>query len=443
MYNDGASRARFVEMRFGLFYEHQLPRPWADGDEQRLLDDALDQIELADRLGFDYLWEVEHHFLEEYSHSSAPEVFLAAVSQRTSRIRLGHGIVAMPPAYNHPARVAERIATLDLLSGGRVDLGTGETSSQMELGGYGIARADKRQQWEEGVEVTCRLLSETPFTGHHGRWVDIPPRNLVPKPKQRPHPPVWVACSRRETIEMAARRGLGALSFSFVEPEDARPWVATYDRLLATECVPIGQRVDPAVAVVLPIMVHEDEATAIDRGIDGAHFFGYSLTHYYLFGEHHPGHTDIYAEFQERRQEFGFTRELIRSDGASLAVQIQEGGFGSLRGAIGTPEQVADLLARYDAAGVDQVIFVAQAGTNRHEDVCESLELFAERVLPRFAEGREEREGAVAARRAPAVEAAMARIAERPSTDVSGYTVTAAGEPEPAHGVISADGSLI
>ena len=114
-------------MKFGIFYEHQLPRPWNDGDELKLFQDALDQVELADRLGIDNAWEVEHHFLEEYSHSSAPEVFLAACSQRTKNIRLGHGIVLMPPGYNHPARVAERIATLDLVSNGRVELGTGES----------------------------------------------------------------------------------------------------------------------------------------------------------------------------------------------------------------------------------------------------------------------------------------------------------------------------
>src|SRR5437016_10783060 len=110
-------------MRFGIFYEHQQPRPWEDGSTERLLGDALDQVELADRLGFDYVWEVEHHFLEEYSHSSAPEVFLGAASQRTKRIRLGHGIIQL--TTNHPARVAERVSTLDLLSHGRVELGIG------------------------------------------------------------------------------------------------------------------------------------------------------------------------------------------------------------------------------------------------------------------------------------------------------------------------------
>src|SRR5689334_25152129 len=131
-------------MHFGIFYEHQLPRPWQEDSEARLVQEALDQVELADRLGIDYAWEVEHHFLEEYSHSSAPEVFLAAASQRTKRIRLGHGIVQAPSAVNHPARIAERVATLDLVSGGRVDFGTGEASSAAELGGFGVARSAKR-----------------------------------------------------------------------------------------------------------------------------------------------------------------------------------------------------------------------------------------------------------------------------------------------------------
>src|SRR6266571_5572929 len=152
-------------MRFGIFYEHQLPRPWEDGAELRLFQEALDQVELADRVGIDYAWEVEHHFLEEYSHSSAPEVFLAAASQRSKRIRLGHGIVQLPPGFNHPARVAERIATLDLVSGGRVEFGSGESSSQMELGGYGVDRELKREQWEEALDAITRMFVEEPFAG--------------------------------------------------------------------------------------------------------------------------------------------------------------------------------------------------------------------------------------------------------------------------------------
>ncbi|MGH2685256.1 MAG: LLM class flavin-dependent oxidoreductase, partial [Actinomycetota bacterium] len=155
-------------MKFGIFYEHQLPRPWGPDDEHRLLKDALEQVELADRLGIDYVWEVEHHFLEEYSHSSAPEVFLAAASQRTNRIRLGHGIVQLPLAFNHTARVAERIATLDLISDGRVEFGTGESSSEAELGGFEIDRDTKRAQWEEALDAVTRMFVEEPFAGWQG-----------------------------------------------------------------------------------------------------------------------------------------------------------------------------------------------------------------------------------------------------------------------------------
>src|SRR3954452_6469189 len=374
-------------MRFGIFYEHQMPRPWEDGAHERLLLDALEQVELADRVGFDYVWEVEHHFLEEYSHSSAPEVFLAAASQRTSRIRLGHGIVQLPPAFNHPARIVERVATLDLLSGGRVELGTGEASSQAELGGVGVPREEKREQGEEALDAVARVVVEEPFAGADGRFVRMPPRNVMPKAKQKPHPPLWVACSRRDTILMAARKGLGALSFSFVEPEAAKEWVDEYYALIASEeCVPAGFALNPNFAVVLPMMCHRDEATAIERGIDGAHFFGYSLAHYYVFGEHRPGRSNLWREFEDRRSEVGFAREIVTPDDGPLGVRLLQEGLGSLRGAIGTPDQVADLIERYEASGVDQVIFVSQAGANRHDHICESLELFAAEVLPRFAE---------------------------------------------------------
>src|SRR5438128_11902097 len=169
-------------MKFGIFYEHQLPRPWEDRSELQLIQNALEQCELADSLGFDSVWEVEHHFLEEYSHSSAPEVFLAAASQRTRRIRLGHGIVQLPLGFNHPARVAERIGMLDLVSGGRVEFGTGQGSSQAELGGFGVDRDLKHDQWEETLGAIIRMMTEEPFAGHDGRFFSMPPRNVIPKP---------------------------------------------------------------------------------------------------------------------------------------------------------------------------------------------------------------------------------------------------------------------
>ena len=425
-------------MRFGIFYEHQMPRPWADNAEEKLLTDALDQVELADKVGIDYVWEVEHHFLEEYSHSSAPEVFLAAASQRTKHIRLGHGIVQIPPGFNHPARVAERIGTLDLISGGRVEFGTGESSSQTELGGFGVDRDDKRAQWEEGVDAITRMFVEEPFGGYDGRFISMPPRSVVPKPKQKPHPPLWVACSRRETILLAARRGIGALTFAFIEPEEAKEWVDSYYGLIQSdECMPAGFAVNPNFAVVLPMMLHKDEATAIERGIDGAHFFGYSLAHYYVFGDHRPGITNVWDEFQEHRAEYGFAREIINADDGPLGVKVLQQGLGSLRGAIGTPEQVVELVERYQQAGVDQVIFVQQAGPNRHEHICESLELFGKKVLPHFTKEREEREAAKREQLAEACERALARRdPARPANP--DYVITPRGEPTSAQAIAAA-----
>src|SRR5690606_27118979 len=290
------------------------------------------QIQLADELGFDYVWEVEHHFLEEYSHSSAPEVFLAAASQRTSRIRLGHGIVQLPFNFNHTARVAERIATLDLVSDGRVEFGTGEASSEAELGGFRIERAEKRAQWEEALDIVTRMFVETPFAGHESDNFSMPVRNVVPKPLQKPHPPLWVACSRRETIHLAATKGIGALSFSVVAPEEARLWVQDYyDTIAAEACVAGGIAVEAILAVVLPMMCHRDEQTASERGLDGAHFFGYSLGHYYAFGSHVPGRTNIWDEFQRNRDAFGFSRPVAAQTGQVLGAKLFQRGISSLR----------------------------------------------------------------------------------------------------------------
>nr|MBA2625621.1 LLM class flavin-dependent oxidoreductase [Acidimicrobiia bacterium] len=296
-------------MKFGIFYEHQLPRPWDEGSELQLVQDALEQVELADRLGFDVVWEVEHHFLEEYSHSSAPEVFLAAASQRTKDIRLGHGIIQTAPGYNHPARTAERVAMLDLVSGGRVEFGSGESSSEAELGGFLIDPAQKREMWLEGLEVAVRCMTETPFTGVDGTYVTMPPRNVVPKPVQKPHPPLWVACSRRDTILLAAEKGIGALTFAFIDPEEALQWAGDYERTLAESCVPVGKAVNPTLACVTPMMCARDEDEAVARGVEGGNFFGYSLAHYYVFGEHAPGATDVWQEFQERRDKLGYSPE--------------------------------------------------------------------------------------------------------------------------------------
>ena len=413
-------------MKFGIFYEHQIGKPWEADTERQLVQDALDQVELADSLGIQYVWEVEHHFLEEYSHSSAPEVFLAAASQRTKNIRLGHGIVLTSPRFNHPARTAERIAMLDLVSNGRVEFGSGESSSVAELGGFGSNFEEKRDAWLEGLEVALRCMTETPFTGVNGRFVTMPPRNVVPKPVQSPHPPLWVACSRRETILLAAEKGIGALTFAFIDPEEARHWVHDYEHVLAERCVPVGEAVNAQVACVSPMMLHHDESEAIRRGIEGANFFGYSLGHFYVFGDHKPGATDVWAEFQDKRAEQGYDPEVAARalQEGRLGASIASGDTKGLRGSIGTPAQVREFLRRYEDAGVDQVIFVMQAGRNRHEHIMESIELFGREVLPEFAERDAALTKAKAERLAPVVEAAMARKVREPK-DIGDYSFKA------------------
>jgi alkanesulfonate monooxygenase SsuD/methylene tetrahydromethanopterin reductase-like flavin-dependent oxidoreductase (luciferase family) len=397
-------------MKFGLFYEHQLPKPfdqddWDPDAEHQLLKNALDQIELADSLGFDYVFEVEHHFLEEYSHSSAPEVFLAAASQRTKRIRLGHGIVLMPPRYNHPARIAERIATLDLVSDGRVEFGTGESASEMEMGGFGVRREEKKQMWEESTREVVKMLTQTPYPGVEGQFFGMPSRNVIPKPLQKPHPPLWVASSRRETTMVAARLGMGSLGFAFETPDEANERVANYYSLVREECFPIGEAINPALAVLSVLSCFETDEEAIEKGMEGAQFFAYSLAYYYnpfTGGAHTPGRKNIYREFFSRPPEerWGPLGEGFRGFGGfgsglpkeepkdevtrALWRAAQRGGC------IGSPEFIKETLRKYEAAHLDLMIFVAQCGARKHEDVMDSIYLTGTKVLPEFKERHEE-----------------------------------------------------
>jgi alkanesulfonate monooxygenase SsuD/methylene tetrahydromethanopterin reductase-like flavin-dependent oxidoreductase (luciferase family) len=374
-------------VKFGVFCPHQLPRPWTEGDEARLFAGALDVVELADRIGIGYAWAQEHHFLEEYSHSTAPEVFLGACSQRTRSIRLGHGITVMPPAVNHPARVAERIATLDLVSGGRVEWGTGEMSSRIELEGFGINYVEKRAMWAEAVRETAKMMCSTPYAGYRGKYFSMPPRNIVPKPIQRPHPPLWIACTNRDTLKLAARLGAGALTFAFMDPGEAKFWVDEYYETFRRECRPIGQSVNPNVATLIGFMCKRDGEKARESAQREQQFFKYGLAHYYRFGKHIPGRTDIWSEFTAAR-EF----PMAGLDGA------------------GSPDELIGRFREYEAAGMDQLILLQQAGKWSFDEICESLEFFGATVIAEFLErdiGRQERKRSALE---PFVAQAMERI---------------------------------
>lgn len=359
-------------MKFGIFIDLQLPKPWSEVAESRLFNEALEQVELADRLGIDYVWVQEHHFLDEYCHSSAPEVFLGACSQRTKQIRLGHGIVVMSPNFNHPARIAERLATLDIISDGRLEWGTGESGSRMELEGFGVDFIDKRPMWEEALRETTRMMSMNPYPGYRGKYFSMPHRNVIPKPIQKPHPPIWAACSNRDSLKLAAQLGIGALTFAFVNSEEAKFWVDEYYQTFKTECNPIGQSVNPQVAMLSGFMCHENQDTAIKLGQEGAQFFAFGLGHYWRDGIHMPGRTDLWNEFKQRPS----------STDQKIERQRKKAG---MRG-IGSPEQLIENFRALEDAGVDQLILLQQCGNYKHEDICKSMELFAKEVLPQFKE---------------------------------------------------------
>ncbi len=349
-------------MKFGIFYEHQLPRPWTERGEYELLQNSLDEVELADRLGYDFAWEVEHHFLEEYSHSSAPEVFLAAASQRTKQIRLAHGIIQL--TTNHPARVAERVSTLDLLSHGRVEFGIGEGSSITELHPFDRRFRDKRAVWEDAVRAVMPMFSSE---GHeyHGEYFDFPLRNVLPKPFQKPHPPLWVACSQIDTIEMAGRRGMGALGFQFVSAEAAVAWVNAYYNAFVKRMDKLADyETNPNIAVVSGFMCAETDEEAY-RKADGWTFFQFSLRFYSTHGTIAPGSVSLWDEYLKWKE-------------------TPKGQKQRKTGLIGSPETLRRKLRKFEASNVDQVILLNQAGNNKHKDICDSLELFAREVMPEF-----------------------------------------------------------
>ncbi|MEA3215202.1 MAG: hypothetical protein QOJ19_1358 [Acidimicrobiia bacterium] len=375
-------------MKFGLMYELQIPKPWDEDSEYRIVQEATEQVILGDKLGIDHAWAVEHHFLEEYSHCSASDVFLASLAAKTERIRIGLGIRQVIPNYNHPSRTAETVAMLDLISNGRIEFGIGEGATRLELRGYSINARRKQELSLEAAEQIANMMVMEPYPGYEGEGFSMPCRNVVPKPRQKPHPPMWMACTNRKTIEVAARNGLGALAFSFVDPEEARKWADIYYSIIKSEqCVPLGHRVNANIALVAGFSIHHDPEEAQRRGVDGFQFFRYAVNAL-VANETRPGRSRLWDEYEELR-------------GPDLPTVIAPG--------IGTPENYRTLVSQFQDAGVDQVIFLQQGGKNRHEHICESLELFADEVLPEFAEDREVRLARKEEELAPYIEQALAR----------------------------------
>jgi alkanesulfonate monooxygenase SsuD/methylene tetrahydromethanopterin reductase-like flavin-dependent oxidoreductase (luciferase family) len=374
-------------MKFDLLYELQMPKPHDERSEWRCYHEALEQIELADRLGYDTVWEVEHHFLTEFAHSSAPEVFLAAVSQRTKNIRIGHGVTLLPHKFNHPIRVAERVATLDIVSNGRVEFGTGR-SSQFEQAGFEIDTAESRDMWQESLEIIPRMWTETPFE-YAGKYVNIPPRDILPKPVQKPHPPIWAAATSPATWELAGRNGIGILGLTiFVSVAQLADRVKAYKAALK-DAKPVGKFVNDKVGAFTIVHVAEtrDEAIA-NGGADAA--INYLLYAFRILGGFaDPSGKGMQREYAELEVKSTPYRDLIAKEYPLIAkMQKGECTFEELDAEdmviVGDVDHVIRKVEKYKAAGLDHLLSLMQVDRVPHPAVMKSIELFAKHVMPRF-----------------------------------------------------------
>ncbi len=387
-------------MRFGLFYQQQMPKPWIEGSEVEHFNNHIEQAVLADQLGFDSIWVTEHHFTEEYSHSSAPEIFLGAVAARTKRIRLGHGIRHVPPPINPPARIAEGVGTLDVISNGRVEFGIGEGATRIELGAHYITKSHKRPMCLEAGEQIANMMTMTPYPGYDGKYFKMECRNIVPKPVQKPHPPMWLACTNRETIKLAAQLGLGALAFSFVDPYEAATWSeAYYDIIKSDACVPLGHSVNARLAMVSPLSIAKDRETAVRNGYHCYNFFKFALQTA-IMSDTIPGRTNIWEEYLAK-EDSGIGLEAAVSEALAAGDEYHDGS--------GAPEDVARRLRIFEEAGVDDLLFTIQGGHRSHQNVCETLSMFAEHVMPEFKTRGEHRRAKLDLELQPYIEAALGR----------------------------------
>jgi len=356
-------------MKFGIFYEISVPRPWDAHSEKRVYDNCIEQAILADSLGFEYCWAVEHHFLEEYSHCSAPEIFLTAIAAQTKRIRVGHGINVCVPEINPAIRIAERCAVLDIISGGRLEVGTGRSATWTELGGFGANPDTTKATWDEYVRVLPKMWTQERFS-YSGTYFSMPERAVLPKPFQKPHPPMWVAVTSPGTEIDAADRGMGSLGLTFGSfAEQERKVKAYRDRI--RHCEPVGDFVNDSVAAVNFLYCHENPDIARATGTRLIGTFGYLAAQ--LVSAREVYASPSYASFgllpQVRRQ----------ANAPGTAAELPPGMC------IGDPATLVDTIKHWESTGVDCVNFLLNASeTVPQQEVLDSLRLFAKEVMPKF-----------------------------------------------------------
>lgn len=356
-------------MEFGLFIGCWVP-DYLDGrndayEHERLINETR-IAEAGDRSNWKYVWVTEHHFLTEYSHMSASEVAMAHILARTERIRVASGIINVTPPVNHPARIAERVAMLDHLSGGRFDFGTGRGSSTTEMGGFGITEPDLTKAMFDEVMPEFRKMWAQDSYSFDGRFFSMPERNVLPKPHVKPHPPLWVAAGNPDTFEKAGRMGLGVICFTGGSPEKMRPLIDIYKEAIK-DAEPVGDYVNDNVAITTSFMCLEDGDAARQAMTTSRNGRQQSLVFKYLntFPKP-PGVPDWPTEIPDPTLE-------------DLAVGFQKG-----TSIVGSPDDCAEALAKWQGIGVDQLIMGPTGSAWPYGLVEESVELLGNKVIPQF-----------------------------------------------------------
>jgi alkanesulfonate monooxygenase SsuD/methylene tetrahydromethanopterin reductase-like flavin-dependent oxidoreductase (luciferase family) len=372
-------------MKFGFFSLGHVPKPldaetWADGQEQERVNEWLEQAEAYERFGFDYIWVGEHHFMGEYTHMSAPDLYMAAVSQRTNRIRLGSAITHISTHHNHPARVAERMAWLDLLSNGRWEFGSGPAGiHEVRPIVYGVPGEIERvthesgEIWEEGLRQCVRMMTEDPYPGYEGKYLKMPPATVVPRVVQKPHPPLWRSAVRPGAFAHTAQLGCGVLMLAAFGAEQVRSAVSEYWDGVRAGITPIGVQANPATAVFIHMHCAKTDEQAHARGRTGVDFFSWGISH----AGARVGQSGVHLnrELHAALADGGFADQVRFNFGPTAL--------------IGSPETLRERLREIEKTNVDMVVFTHQTGETPHEALMESIELVATEVVPEFRDREE------------------------------------------------------
>jgi alkanesulfonate monooxygenase SsuD/methylene tetrahydromethanopterin reductase-like flavin-dependent oxidoreductase (luciferase family) len=362
-------------MEFGIFTQAHVPRSrvQAEGSqaEHNAIMNEVALISEADRLGWKYVWITEHHFLREYSHLSASEVFLGYLASATSRIHLGSGIFNLNPKVNHPIRVAERVAMLDHLSDGRFEFGTGRGAGSIEVTGFDIEGTHvTKEVWDEVIRQFTAMWSDEPYSYEGVAYrtpnpnCRLPAVEVLPKPWRKPHPPMWVACGNPPTYEKAARMGLGALGFNVAAIKDMEPMVKAYkDHIASAE--PVGDYVNDNVMITNGVVCLEDGRKAREVACRMGISYLQSLVFYYHDTFPKPEGVPVWpAEFPEPTLD-------------DIEYRINEGFM-----LCGDPDEVLEQVRRYESVGCDQLVFGLPIDMP-WEAASETIRLMADHVIPK------------------------------------------------------------